>query len=241
MKRIAVFVEGQTELITVREFLLKKFGWEVNVICLELYSQSLRPVPYKHENPNAEFSYQIVNIGNDKRVLSAILEREESLWKAGFLKLIGLRDMYSREYRERISPEKTIDNTLNQEFLTETKKIIEGAKSPDKIHLCFSIMEIEAWFLGMYKFFERVKPNYTEENISSKVGCDISRVDPELTFFHPSDILDQIFSIDGNRYKKRESNIEAILSQLKTEDFDELYSAPKCASFNIFHDALLIV
>jgi len=39
---------------------------------------------------------------------------------------------------------------------------------------------------------------------------------------------------------KRESNIETILSQLQTEDFNELYAAPICASFSTFHDALLI-
>lgn len=239
MKKIAVFVEGQTELIVVREFLLRKFTWEVNLLCLELYSQTLRKVPYEYESPQAKFFYQIVNIGNDKRVLSAILEREKSLWDAGFVKLIGLRDMYSQEYRERVKPNRIINAELNEQFIAEALKVVDGAKSPDKIHVCFSVMEIESWFLGMHKFLERTNPNYNPENISNAIGHKLEDIDPEITFFHASDVLDQVFSIDGNRYKKHESDVEAILKQLQAEDFQELYDSPKCNSFNKFHDEVL--
>jgi len=34
-------------------------------------------------------------------------------------------------------------------------------------------MEIETWFLEMYKFFERVNTNYTKENTSN---FDISKL-----------------------------------------------------------------
>jgi hypothetical protein len=241
MQKIAVFVEGQTELITVREFLKKKYTYEVDILCLELYKNSFQTVPYENKNPNSKQYYQIHNIGNDKRVLSAIIEREKSFWEAGFIKLIGLRDMYSKEYKDANSPSQEINSILNIKVIEETKKIVDASTNkPNKIKVCFSVMEIEAWFLGMYKFFERYNPKYSAENINAALGVDISKIDPEKTFFHPSLVLDKVFSIDGKRYKKRESNVEAILNQLQNEDFEELYSSPKCSSFIIFHDELIV-
>lgn len=100
-------------------------------------------------------------------------------------------------------------------------------------------MEIETWYLGMFKFLERSNPKYTEESISTVLGVDIAQVDPEDAFFHPADELDKIFTLDGNRYRKRESDIESILSNLEGKDFDDLYASEKYSSFNRFTDELL--
>jgi hypothetical protein len=242
MKKIAVFVEGQTELITVRELVLKTFSWKVNVQCLELHSQSFKEVPYQYDNPEADIYYQIVNIGNDKRVMSAILEREQSLWTAGFDKLIGLRDMYSKEYREKVAPSKSISQVVNGEFIQAKDDLLaHKAIRPNRIRVCFSIMEIEAWFLCMYKFLERLNPALNSVGITNSIGDNIETIDPEVTFFHPSNVLATVFALGGDSYKKRESNIEAILSQLQNDDFEELYSSEKCNSFNVFYDELLSV
>jgi hypothetical protein len=197
-------------------------------------------VPFKYENPNSDLFYQIINVGGDKRVLSAILDREEGFWKAGFIKIIGLRDMFSEEYRKRTNPARTISAELNQTFIQEAQKVLtERAKSPENIKLCFSVMEVEAWYIGMYQFFEKSNPLYTEANISAKLGTDVSQIDPETTFFHPASVLNDIFSISGNAYEKHATDIGSILSKLEAADFEELYAAAKCASYNSFQDALL--
>ena len=104
MKKIVIFVEGQTELIFTRELLLKCYEWQnIWIECYSLFNdRDLNPVDYSHKDPNAEFYYQIINIGNDTKVLSSILKRERYLFSSNqsFDKIIGLRDMYSKEYRE---------------------------------------------------------------------------------------------------------------------------------------------
>jgi hypothetical protein len=60
MRKFAIFVEGQTELITVRELLLKKFNYVVSIECITLFKKgNLRKVPYDFSNPNAQFHFLI--------------------------------------------------------------------------------------------------------------------------------------------------------------------------------------
>lgn len=94
MRKIAVFVEGQTELIFTRELILKCYEWQnVQLECYSLFNDGdLNPEDYAFPNPNASIYYQLLNIGNDKKVLSSILKREKYLFSANqaFDKIVGL-------------------------------------------------------------------------------------------------------------------------------------------------------
>ncbi len=101
MTKFAIFVEGQTELITVREFLLREFSYLISLECRTLFKASeLKKAEYDFPNPAAHIHFQIVNVGNDNAVLSRILVREGHMWTAGYERIIGLRDMYSQAYKE---------------------------------------------------------------------------------------------------------------------------------------------
>ena len=96
MKRIAIFAEGQTELIFIRNLLLKvvdpsKLSFE----CFELISHKPCTVPYQYPNQSAEIHFLILNVRGDEAVLSSIREREKDLVeRGGYDRIIGLRDMY---------------------------------------------------------------------------------------------------------------------------------------------------
>jgi len=151
MRKFVIFVEGQAEFITVREFLLREFNYVVNIECRTLFNASeLRKAPYDHVNPMAQYHFQVINSGNDAAVLKRILEREQSLWEAGYEKIVGLRDMYSEDYREEA---RQIDPAITQRFIDGANETLrQKAKFPEKIMFCFAIMEVEAWFLGISNF-----------------------------------------------------------------------------------------
>lgn len=101
MKKVVVFTEGQGELIFVRHVLIQLVGYEqLSFECFDLKSDRLLNVPYKRNPPNARIHYQIINVGTDERVLSAIVERYEKFVNMGF-EVVGLRDMYSAEYKKK--------------------------------------------------------------------------------------------------------------------------------------------
>jgi len=118
MIKTAIFVEGQTELIFVREMLLKMFGYQnISLECYTLFTDSnFNSTEYPFPNPEAEYYFQIINVGNDASVLTRMLRRQRQLFKSGFSKIIGLRDMYSREYR-KLSKGAEINQELNQKFI----------------------------------------------------------------------------------------------------------------------------
>ena len=103
MKKTVVFVEGQTELIFVREYLLKWFEWQVDLECTKLTrGGDFEYAEYNFPNLTAEQHFQIIDVGNDTSVLPKILKYEKRMRELGYDKLIGLRDMYSEIYKMRI-------------------------------------------------------------------------------------------------------------------------------------------
>jgi len=242
MKKIAIFVEGQTELIFIREFILKIFEYQnVNIECRTLFSDSnfLKAEYDFPETPNddAEYHFQIINVGNDNSVISRILKREKQMWNAGYIKIIGLRDMYSKAYREIT---RNIDeNVINEFILTHQNTINQKTDNPNNISFCFAVMETEAWFLGFNRF-EQIDIRLTNQYIMENLGFDLNSIDPEISFFHPAYIISQIYQLVGKDYDKHKGDIEAIAKKIMKNDYDDLYLKEKCKSFKEFYNILLL-
>lgn len=239
--KTAIFVEGQTELVFVREYLLKKFDYQnIHIECYTLFTDSnFHRTEYAFPNENAIYYFQIINVGNDNAVATRILNREKYLWNSGFSRIIGLRDMYSKAYRELVKEVGKIDADLNEEFKKNTKEqITKKAEKPNQIYFTFAIMEVESWVLGFYQCFEKINPMLTVEYIQQHLGFDLETVNPETTFFHPAKTMEQIYELANETYKKNKGNIESIMASLHKDDFEHLKNSNKCASFSEFADLL---
>jgi hypothetical protein len=237
MRKTAIFVEGQTELVFVREYLLKWFDYsDISLECYTLFTDSnFHSTEYSFPNETAENFFQIINVGNDNAVLTRILNREQHLWNVGFNRIIGLRDMYSKQYRELLTQAGQIDLSLNEEFKDATKKeITSRSNQADSIDFCFAVMECESWILGFHNCFETINPLLTTDYIENQLGFNLEKVDPEVTFFHPARIMEDIYALAGENYKKSKGNISKIMAALQKEDFECLVSSSKCSSFETF-------
>ena len=95
-RRLAVFVEGQTELVFVREFLKQWYGYDTSVIgfaCYNLQNNEFCDAAYQYGSEESENYFMLVNVGNDNSVLSKILSRLTYLVNQGYQLVIGLRDI----------------------------------------------------------------------------------------------------------------------------------------------------
>lgn len=238
--KTAIFVEGQTELILVREMLLRLCEYtNVAIECFTLFANNrLHTTEYEFPNSEANYSFHIINVGNDNAVLSRLLKREQSLWNAGFDIIIGLRDMYSKAYRE-LAKDSKIHAELNQEFIQTHRETIDNkAQQPDKIFFSFAIMEAEAWMLGVPEAFGRMDGKLTLENIEEKVKFNLKDTDPETTFFHPANEIKAIFELAERNYNKSKGDSYAMVSNINKEDYEALNENEKCASFSTFYGYL---
>jgi hypothetical protein len=236
MMRIAIFTEGQSELIFVRTLIPLIFGYEAAQIhCYKLIADKLCDAPYEYIPPNATFDFQIINVENDARVLSEINERASGLFRQGFEVIIGLRDMFSEEYIKR---SKVIDNEIIQKFVQGTRNTIDGFPRPDHIFFFFQIMEFEAWLLSMYTIFPKINQILTDDYIQSQLGWRLSQVNPETTFFHPAVNLSMVLRLAGISYEKTEHGINGIVSCIDDEDLFNAMENERCQSFKLFFEKL---
>ena len=238
MRKIAIFVEGQTELIVVREYLLRWFNYsDIEIECRTLFIEGkFHSAEYDYPTPNPQFHFQIINVGNDNAVLSRMLKREQYMWSAGYEKIIGLRDMYSKEYRDMSA---VVSNEVNDLFNIARIEVINNrASKPDKIKMCFAVMETEAWFLGLHEALEKIHAELTNDFIFDKLGIDLEKIDPEKEVFHPASLLEKIYGLVGEKYQKHKGDIEALTYHFDRETIEILLQRDKCNSFNVFHEAI---
>jgi hypothetical protein len=237
MRRVAIFTEGQSALIFVRNLLLLIIDNSVlSFQCLKLLSDREHDVPYTYGNPNPSVHFLIVDVGNDSKVLSAIKDREKFLVNKGYEKIIGLRDMYSADYDKR-SP-RVINDQVSRQFIEGSNKIIQTMTHPDKIMMCFSIMELEAWFLSMYTIFRKINLAVSVEYIESQLGINLKTIDPQKTFYKPSVQLKKVLNLCGIHYKKSEHDVEMITSEMEPSDFEVAIENGRCENFRFFYHQL---
>ncbi|WP_338790115.1 hypothetical protein [Bernardetia sp. MNP-M8] len=242
MRKIAIFVEGQTELIFTRELLLKCYEWQdIWIECYSLFNdRDLNPTDYSYKDPSAKFYYQILNIGNDVKVLPSILKREKYLFSANqsFDKIVGLRDMYSKDYREA-NKANTIAEEINQKFIDMHLDTIKNrANSPKNIEFHFAIMELETWVLAIENVFLKISDTLTNEMIETKLNINLQNIDPEKQVFHPASLLDEIMKLIGNSYDKKKGEVNKFMGIISKENFNILYESDKCEHFNHFCDSI---
>jgi predicted ATP-dependent endonuclease of OLD family len=139
VKKIAIFVEGETELIFVRHLLLKLFdNYILKFECIRLLSGGKTArTPFDFSSPNPKIYFQVISVGNDYRVLSVIKDREKSLIEDSFDTIVGLRDMYSQEYKKL---SRNIDESVTKQFIDKSNETIRKTNNPSKIKLHFAII-----------------------------------------------------------------------------------------------------
>ena len=234
--KIAVFVEGQGELIFFRKLIpLLLENTHFSFQCLKLHSGKTEDVPYSYPNPDAVIHFMIINVQGDANVLSAIKEREQGLIKKGYSKIMGLRDMYSEAYKKHsngISPE------INDKFIKNAKSTIQSMSEAKKISFHFAIMEIEAWWLSMHSIFQKIDKSLTLDCIHAKLGFKLDEIDPETHFFHPSVTLKKILELVGKSYRKNRDDVESITSHIKKQDIETAVLNGRCGRFGSFIDEI---
>ena len=241
-RKIAIFVEGETELVFVRNFLYTWYNYDTNLLgfeCYKLQSNEPHTVPYAIGSRDSENFYQIIIVGNDN-IVSKMLSRAECLGRMGFSTIVGLRDMFCDAYHKHSPKGRIVSSELNGRFIRSAQSTIEnsGLVNRSDIHIHFAIMEIESWLLGMDKFLTIIDSELDVTDIHERIGVDLSQ-DPEMNIYHPAVVLKKLFEISGKTYDKHTDDVEKIISQLMRSDYEQLYNSGKCRSFHEFVDTII--
>ena len=211
-KKIACFVEGQTEQMFVERLFQEIAGYKNISIATYKFQgsksnrrlQPLKSIPVT----NAAFFALIYDCTSDSHVVSDIKKQHDSLTKTGYEKILGLRDLYPKPLDKKEDIEKGIRGLL---------KPLQKVGIPISVNL--AVMEIEAWFLAEWHHFAKIAPHLTPEFILQECGLDLKNINVE-EIPHPTQDLKEIYWLIGSDYRKSEAQSENIINSL---DYDFLY------------------
>lgn len=231
----AIYVEGQTEATYIRNTLTAFYGFgNVSVDTLHLAKGARTPHPVICDAaPNKFF---IVIAPGDGKVLSAMKSRYEGHLAKGFDVVVGLCDMFGREYKKRAT---TFDREVVKQFQDVTAEVMP-TEYEDKVYFKFAIMETEAWILALPSSIEELLGDRaTVDNIKQCLSLDL--VNDQLEeIMHPTSKLEAIFDLAGSEYKKTEDNIEGLSRGLVKEDILKLLEHPRLESYKDFFSIILV-
>lgn len=214
-KKIAVFVEGQTEQIFLVE-LIKALAGKKNITFehMKQHGGELVSTEVVLSGGIDDFYFLIVSCNNDNQVNSQIKRRHQSLTKNGYSHIVGIRDIY---------PSPLADLPLFEQY--------KNAGIPQEgtpVEIVLAVLETEAWFIAESTHFERLPRPISPHELAASFGIDRD-INPDH-IEHPAILLDDIYRTKGMRYEKRRLQVTKLVRRLSME---EMYTsvASRSSSF----------
>lgn len=204
LKKLAIFVEGQTEQIFLKEFIEQIAGQgNINFTC-QTANAAIRlsqNVPIERETHQV----LIYDCRGDEAVKSVVLEQRASLSLAGYSLILGVRDLYPRGLSELESIKKKL------QYGVPTSGV--------PTHILIAVAEIEAWFLQEHSHFSKIDLALDVAMFKEKFNFD-PNVDSAETVAAPAALLHKIYATVGKAYKKTRKNVQRTVEVL---DYGNLY------------------
>jgi hypothetical protein len=204
MKKIALFVEGQTELVFAKE--LVRHLALARRLCISTakfeggknHARHLVEFKMGKHRSVAQAYVMIYDCGGDERVKTDIIEQLPGLSRAGYACVIGIRDVYP-----------------NGAHLEQIRRFLYAGipKTPTEVRICLAVQEVEAWFLAEEHHYARMRPGFRLWQASEIAGIDLAHESTE-GIPHPAQTLREIYTTMGFGYRKSKMQVERLVEHL---------------------------
>ncbi len=193
MRRLAVFVEGYTELLFV-DRLISEIAGPHNVVVEQRQIRGgvrVRPsfslVTAMKTVTSEKYHVLVVDCGGEDSVRARINEQHQSLTNKGYEKIIGIRDVRPNfSYKDIPKLEMSL------------KRYVKTSLIP--VEFVLSVMEIEAWFLAEYHHFPKIHASISLDAVKKSLGFDPEHDDLGLRSTPTSD-LRAAYQLGGEKYE----------------------------------------
>jgi hypothetical protein len=210
LKKLAIFVEGYTELLFV-DALLNEMVVPHNILIEQrkirgggAARRTSALIKAASAASGQQYYVLLVDCGGDALVKNRIQEEHDGLSKKGYEKIIGIRDVRPQFRREDIP-------RLELGLRTHVKT------SLIPVEFILGVMEVEAWFLAEFSHFERIDPAITVAAIGHSLGFDPENGDMSLREA-PADDLNACYALAGKKYSKGDDE-----GAVKALDYGKVY------------------
>lgn len=210
MNKLAVFVEGYTELVFLTKLLEEIAGKnqvrikQVSIRGGTRVRKCFTTIRADKPTSNQNYFVLIYDCGGDEGVKSRIIEEHQGLTQSGYSEIIGIRDVRPNYTRAQVP-----ELTRRLPMYIKTKLI--------PVTFILSVMEIEAWFLSEHNHFTIIDEMITCEAIYDHCGFS-PRTDDMSLRENPTDDLKDCYAIAGKSYEKCKVD-----TTVKALDFEYMY------------------
>jgi hypothetical protein len=206
MRKLAIFVEGLTEQILVRQMLQAVL--DRNRIAIQTVKitgghnvrMSFTVMRAARVDDNTEYFVLVYDCGGESNVKGYLMARREKLISNGYTMILGLRDVFPNFEREQIGK---LLRGLNYQLPQKNART----------HIYLAIMETEAWFLGEYHHLKKVSRKLTPEFIKKHLGFN-PRTDNMEDRDNPALDMKAVYQLVGHDYTKKRDKLNAVVSKL---------------------------
>ena len=209
MKKLAFFVEGQTEQLFVKTLLEEIAGKKRILVEETQYRTSnvtkLELTKKRFFRSDLEYFVLLVDCKNDERVKSVVLDQRPTLSSSGYSLILGLRDLYPKSIADLAAVKRGIAYGL--------------PTSGIPTHVLLGVAEVEAWFLQDHTHFAKIDPALDHTDFKAQFGFDPVTESAE-TVPWPSNLLHQIYQSVGKAYRKSKKHVERTVGTL---DYGQMY------------------
>lgn len=224
MKKIGIFVEGETELDFVSK-LLEEIAGRKNITIIQhkfsgggVRTGGIRTMNFiKRSDAESEEKIQvwIYVSGSDNRVNQDIRDQYETLKTGNFSKIIGLKDLRG----DMNGVPLTISNLPHVEL---GDSVTEYYCADISTKLVIAVMEIETWFLSETNHFTCIDSGLTTDVITDNISTlGFNPYNDDLSLRpEPTEDLRAIYQIVGKTYNKRETTRQRTINCL---DYANIY------------------
>ncbi|PID91295.1 MAG: hypothetical protein CSA96_09095 [Bacteroidetes bacterium] len=206
MKKLAIFVEGLTEQILVRQMLQavldrKRIAIQsVKITGGHNVRMSFTVLRAAHVERQTEYYVLVYDCGGETNVKGYMMAHRQKLVGNGYSMILGLRDVYPNFQREDVPK---LKRGLNYKLPQK------GART--QIHL--AVMETEAWFLGEYRHLRKLSRKLSPEFVEKQMGFN-PKTDNMEERDRPAEDLKAIYRLVGHDYTKKRDRLNAVVSKL---------------------------
>jgi hypothetical protein len=207
MKKIAIFVEGQTELIFMQKLIKEiignaKLAFSIRESSGSQDTRRMLEIASPAMGESAVYYFMICNCHSDRTVKSDILRQMPTLRKEAYTLVLGIRDVF---------PVPDIQMLRNN--------IKNGLPNDIPTHIILAVQEVEAWFIAEETHYEKISSKLTIETVNAMCNIDIKN-DTTEKIPHPAETLKQIYMQGGTTYDKSKKKVERMVECL---DYENLY------------------
>lgn len=232
-KKIAIYVEGQTEQVLINQLILTQWnytGVKIRNIKLQSYQDKVCKTKdfYPDIDDESAILFLITDVEGVGTLTSAIANRANNQQESGF-EIIGLRDLSAQDFNELPTNIDRIDRII-QKF----KKALQtsGCKKAEKIELFFAVMTIESWLLAFTKALSKWAKTSEEDILQYFSDKNLEEIKA------PSTVLKKIGSNARKKDPKSFDEVRSFVSYITGSEIESVYKANRAPNFNKFWDRL---